>query len=164
MSSTSTVPGSVPMERDLAADAQSAGYPLTGEAIVCFAGEDWWYHHPHSKNHILKRLAHHNRVLFVNSITMGLPSIGDADLFKKIRRKLRSYLRWLRKVPEGLWVMTPINVPLYGSPVARMLNRVLLMLQLRLVMLILRMRTPIIWVAIPTAADIVSSLGGTLLV
>src|SRR3989442_14958056 len=75
----------------------------------------WWYHHPHSKNHILKRLAKHNRVLFVNSITMGLPSIGNPDFFHKIRRKLGSYLRWLRKAPEGLWVMTPINVPVYGS-------------------------------------------------
>ena len=31
-------------------------------------------------------------------------------------------------------------------------------------MLILRLRDPIIWVAIPTAADIVGSLGGKLLV
>src|SRR5213594_4609396 len=94
-------------------------YGLSGESIVCFAGEDWWYHHPHSKNHLLKRLAKHNRVLFVNSITMGLPSISSPDFFMKIRRKVRSYLRWLRKVPEGLWVMTPINVPLYGSPMVR---------------------------------------------
>ena len=57
-------------ERD---GAQYGDYPLSGQSIVCFAGEDWWYHHPHSKNHILKRLARHNRVLFVNSITMGLP-------------------------------------------------------------------------------------------
>jgi hypothetical protein len=25
-------------------------YGISGESIVCFAGEDWWYHHPHSKN------------------------------------------------------------------------------------------------------------------
>src|SRR2546426_9582061 len=164
MNSTRSEFRPVPVGRDLAAGAQSDDSPLSGDSIVCFAGEDWWYHHPHSKNHILKRLARHNRVLFVNSITMGLPSIGSPDFFQKIRRKLRSYLRWLRKVPEGLWVMTPINVPLYGSPMARALNRLLLILQLRLVMLILRMRKPIIWAAIPTAADIVSSLGGKLLV
>ncbi len=164
MNSTRSEFRPVPVGRDSAAGAQSADYPLSGESIVCFAGEDWWYHHPHSKNHILKRLARHNRVLFVNSITMGLPSIGNPDFFQKIRRKLRSYLRWLRKVPEGLWVMTPINVPLYGSPMARALNRLLLILQLRLVMLILRLCDPIIWTAIPTAADIVSSLGGKLLV
>jgi glycosyltransferase involved in cell wall biosynthesis len=154
----------VPVGGDFGVGAQPGDYPLSGESIVCFAGEDWWYHNPHSKNHIMKRLARHNRVLFVNSITMGLPSIGHPDFFQKIRRKLRSYLRWLRKVPEGLWVMTPINVPLYGSPIARLLNRLLLILQLRLVMLILNLRHPIVWVAIPTAADIVSSLGSKLLV
>jgi glycosyltransferase involved in cell wall biosynthesis len=165
MSSARSVPTSVPLEADLAAAAaSSADYPLSGESIVCFAGEDWWYHHPHSKNHILKRLAKHNRVLFVNSITMGLPSIGNPDFFHKIRRKLRSYMRWLRKAPEGLWVMTPINVPLYGSAVARALNRVLLALQIRFVMLLLNLRRPIVWVAIPTAADVASSLGTKLLV
>src|SRR5437899_1455253 len=158
ISAPTSLGGAVP------ASQQSGDYPLSGESIVCFAGEDWWYHHPHSKNHILKRMAKHNRVLFVNSITMGLPSISSPDFFMKIRRKVRSYLRWLRKVPEGLWVMTPINVPLYGSPMVRVLNRLLLLLQLRLVMLILNLRDPIIWVAIPTAADIVSSLGGKLLV
>jgi glycosyltransferase involved in cell wall biosynthesis len=95
---------------------------------------------------------------------MGLPSIGNPDFFQKIRRKLRSYLRWLRKAPEGLWVMTPINVPLYGSPAVRALNRLLLVLQLRLVMFILNLRHPIVWVAIPTAADLVGLLGGKLLV
>src|SRR5712691_5564410 len=164
MNSTSSAPRPVQAGGDVAAGAQSADYPLSGQSIVCFAGEDWWYHHHHSKNHILKRLAKHNRVLFVNSITMGLPSISNPDFFQKIRRKLRSYLRWLRKAPEGLWVMTPINVPLYGSPAVRALNRLLLILQLRSVMFILKLRNPIVWVAIPTAADIVSSLGARLLV
>src|ERR1700741_1667958 len=86
---------------------------LEGESIVCFAGEDWWYHHPHSKNHLLKRYAKRNTVLFVNSITMGLPSIANPDFFLKIRRKLRSYTRWLREGPECLWAMAPFYLPLY---------------------------------------------------
>src|ERR1700747_2585654 len=95
---------------------------LEGESIVCFAGEDWWYHHPHSKNHILKRLARENRVLFVNSIGMGLPKLSNPDFFLKIRRKLRSYSRWLRRVPEGLWVLSPVSIPLYESRFVRWLN------------------------------------------
>jgi glycosyltransferase involved in cell wall biosynthesis len=136
---------------------------LEGESIVCFAGEDWWYHHPHSKNHLLKRYARRNKVLFVNSISMGLPSMANPDFFLKIRRKLRSYTRWLRKVPEGLWVMTPVNLPLYGSKVGRWLNRVLLVAQLRLAMLLLRISRPILWVAIPTAAEMAGRLGEKLL-
>src|SRR5258707_8872916 len=164
MSSNRTVSTPASVANEFAESQQFADYPLSGESDVCFAGQDWWYHHPHSKNHILKRLAKHNRVLFVNSITMGLPSFGNPDFFHKIRRKFRSYLRWLRKAPEGLWVMTPINVPLYGWSVVRALNRLLLVLQLRLVMFFLNLRRPIVWVAIPTAADLVNSLGVKLLV
>ena len=136
---------------------------LQGESIVCFAGEDWWYHHPHSKNHLLKRYAQRNKVLFVNSITMGLPSMANPDFFLKIRRKLKSYLRWLRKVPEGLWVMPPLNLPLYGSRIGRWLNRVLLQAQLRTAMLLLGITRPILWIAIPTAADLAGRLGEKLL-
>jgi glycosyltransferase involved in cell wall biosynthesis len=136
---------------------------LEGESIVCFAGEDWWYHHPHSKNHLLKRYAKTNKVLFVNSISMGLPSMANPDFFLKIRRKLKSYTRWLRKVPEGLWVMTPVNLPLYGTRIGRWLNRILLVAQLRAAMLLLRISRPILWVAIPTAAEMAGRLGEKLL-
>ncbi len=136
---------------------------LEGESIVCFAGEDWWYHHPHSKNHLLKRYAQRNKVLFVNSISMGLPSLANPDFFLKIRRKLKSYARWLRKVPEGLWVMTPVNLPFYGSRVSRWLNRILLVAQLRVAMLLLGISRPILWVAIPTAAEMAGRLGEKLL-
>jgi len=136
---------------------------LEGESIVCFAGEDWWYHHPHSKNHLLKRYARRNKVLFVNSISMGLPSMANPDFFLKIRRKLKSYARWLRKVPEGLWVMTPINLPFYGSRIGRWFNRVLLVAQLRLAMRLIGISRPILWVAIPTAAEVAGRLGEKLL-
>jgi glycosyltransferase involved in cell wall biosynthesis len=136
---------------------------LEDESIICFAGEDWWYHHPHSKNHLLKRYARRNKVLFVNSISMGLPSVANPDFFLKIKRKLRSYTRWLRKVPEGLWVMTPVNLPLYGSRTGRWLNRILLVVQLRLAMLLLHISRPILWIAIPTAAEMAGRLGEKLL-
>jgi glycosyltransferase involved in cell wall biosynthesis len=128
-------------------------FGLSGESIICFAGEDWWIHHPHSKNHILRRLAGANKVLFVNSITMGLPSVSNADFFLKIRKKLASYVRWLKRVPGGLHVMTPISFPVYGNRVGRFINRWLLALQLRFVMVLLGMHKPIVWVAIPSAAD-----------
>jgi glycosyltransferase involved in cell wall biosynthesis len=136
---------------------------LAGESIVCFAGEDWWYHHPHSKNHILKRLARNNKVLFVNSIGMGLPSISNADFFLKVKRKLKSYLRWFRKVPEGLYVLTAVSLPFHGVPWVRVLNRVVLTLQVRFVMVCCGMSKPIVWVAIPFAADVVKGLNPKLI-
>lgn len=139
-------------------------YGLSQESIICFGGEDWWYHHPHSKNHILKRLAQQNRVLFVNSLSMGLPSLSNPDFFLKIRRKLKSYMRWLKKAPEGLWVMTPIALPFFGSAWARSLNRFLLNVQLRLAMWHCGMTRPIVWVAIPSAVDAAESLHPKLIV
>src|SRR5207302_5688543 len=113
-------------------------------------------------NHIMKRLARQNRVLFVNSLTMGLPAVSNPDFFLKIRRKLKSYLRWLRKVPEGLYVLSPVTLPLYGSPIVRGLNWFLLLVQLRLMMLLCGIRHPIVWVASPTAVDVVDHLGAKL--
>lgn len=138
-------------------------YTLKGESIICFAGEDWWYHHPHSKNHILRRLALQNKVLFVNSLTLGLPSLSNKDFFLKISRKLRSYRRWLRKVPEGLYVMTPIVLPFFGSRALRWVNERLLLTQMRLAMCFLGIRQPILWVAIPSAADVAQRLNPKIL-
>jgi glycosyltransferase involved in cell wall biosynthesis len=128
-------------------------YGLKGESIICFAGEDWWYHHPHSKNHILRRLAHDNKVLFVNSLSLGLPAVSHPDFFLKIKRKLKSYTRWLKKVPEGLHVMTPFVLPFFGNRGVRAINQLILVLQIRLAMLLIGIRRPVVWVAMPSAAD-----------
>jgi glycosyltransferase involved in cell wall biosynthesis len=60
-------------------------------------------------------------------------------------------------------VMTPVNLPFYGSRAGRWINRILLVAQLRLAMLLLGMSRPILWVAIPTAAEMAGRLGEKLL-
>jgi glycosyltransferase involved in cell wall biosynthesis len=102
--------------------------------------------------------------MFVNSIGYGMPSLSNPDFFLKIRRKLKSYLRWLKKAPEGLWVLTPIAIPFYGRPAVRRFNRVFLSFQVRLAMRIAGLRTPIVWVATPFAADVVDRLDPKLIV
>src|SRR5260370_33678281 len=81
---------------------------LHNRSIICFGGEDWWYHHPHSKTHLMRRFARAgNRLIFVNSISMGLPSLGHKDLLPRVARKLRSYARWARETEEGILVASP---------------------------------------------------------
>ena len=48
-----------------------------------------------------------NRVIFVNSISMGLPGLANKDLLPRIARKLRSYARLARSTPEGVTVVSP---------------------------------------------------------
>src|SRR5438046_9469749 len=89
---------------------------LKNHSIICFGGEDWWYHHPHSKNHLMRRFARAgNKVIFVNSISMGLASVKSKDLLPRIRRKLKSYAQLARTTPEGNTVVSPAVVPFFGS-------------------------------------------------
>jgi glycosyltransferase involved in cell wall biosynthesis len=138
---------------------------IRGKSIICFAGEDWWYHHPHSKNHIMRRLARAgNRVLFVNSISMGLPSLKSAGLWAKIKRKLKSYARPLRRTEEGIRVVSPPVLPFYGSRLGRAINRWLLIAQMKLLMVAFDLRDPVLWIAIPTARDVAGRLGESILI
>ncbi|MBI3653463.1 MAG: glycosyltransferase [Acidobacteria bacterium] len=129
-------------------------------SIICFAGEDWWYHHPHSKNHIMRRLARAgNRVVFVNSISMGLPDRKSPDFIGKIIRKLKSFAKFVRRADDGIIVVTPIVTPFFSSRIGRTLNRWLLVAQFKLLSVAFDLRTPVLWIAIPTAGEVVGHLG-----
>jgi glycosyltransferase involved in cell wall biosynthesis len=138
---------------------------FSGKSIVCFGGEDWWYHHPHSKNHLMKRFARAgNRVIFVNSISMGLASLTNKDLLPRVVRKLRSYSKLSRTTEEGITVVSPPTLPFFGSRAARAANRQLLRAQVGSLMRRRGLTHPILWVAIPTAVDMIGRLGEQLVV
>jgi glycosyltransferase involved in cell wall biosynthesis len=134
-------------------------------SIICFGGEDWWYHHPHSKKHLMRRFARAgNKVMFVNSISMGLPSIAHKDLLPKIGRKLKSYAKLVQTTDEGITVISPPTIPFFGSSAARKLNQKLLEARIGSLARKIGMSKPILWIAIPTAADIIGKLGESVVV
>lgn len=108
---------------------------------------------------MMKRFARENRVIFINSISMGLPGMGSPEFFSKIRRKLKSFARYLRRTPEGIWVVTPVLTPFFSNPFWRAVNRVVLWVQIRALCLFLGVKNPILWIAIPTARDWVGTFG-----
>ena len=129
---------------------------LQDQSIICFGGEDWWYHHPHSKNHLMRRFARAgNKVIFVNSISMGLPALAHKDILFKIGRKLKSYAKLVRTTAEGITVVSPPTVPFFGSAAARKVNQKLLEAQIGSLARKKGMVAPILWIAIPTAADVI---------
>ena len=138
---------------------------LEGRSIICFGGEDWFYHHPHSKTHLMKQFARAgNKVIFVNSISMGLPSLTNRDLLPKIGRKLKSYAKLSRTTPEGITVVSPPTLPFHGNAAARKVNERLLVSQIGRLARRKGMSSPILWIAIPTAANIIGKLGESLVV
>ena len=132
---------------------------LHGKSIICFGGEDWWYHHPHSKNHLMRRFARAgNKVIFVNSISMGLAPMKSGEVLPRIKRKLKSYAKLARTTAEGITVVSPAVVPFFGSRAAAATNRRLLTAQISALAKSRGMSRPILWIAIPTAVEVVGQL------
>jgi glycosyltransferase involved in cell wall biosynthesis len=96
-----------------------------------------------------------NRVIFVNSISMGLPSLAHKDLLPRIARKLRSYAKFARKTSEGITVVSPATLPFFASRTARRMNRQLLKSQIQRLARRGGLADPILWIAIPTAAEMI---------
>ena len=138
---------------------------LHDKSIICFGGEDWWYHHPHSKNHLMRRFARAgNKVIFVNSISMGLASVKSKDLVPRIARKLKSYAKLARTTEEGITVVSPAVIPFFGSRAATIVNRRLLTSQIAGLARRRGLTKPILWIAIPTAIEVVGRMNESLVI
>ncbi|HEX2271638.1 MAG TPA: glycosyltransferase [Pyrinomonadaceae bacterium] len=132
---------------------------LLNRSIICFGGEDWWYHHPHSKAHLMRKFARAgNKVIFVNSISMGLPALAHKDLLPRIKRKLGSYSKLARQTEEGITVVSPASLPFFGSAAARGINRRAISAQIGRLARSRGLSKPILWIAIPTAAEMIGTL------
>ena len=105
-----------------------------------------------------------NRVIFVNSISMGLPGLSNKDLLPRIVRKLRSYARLARPTPEGVTVVSPAVIPFFGTRLARAVNRKLLAMQIGRLAQRGGLTRPILWIAIPTAADMIGQFDEELVI
>jgi glycosyltransferase involved in cell wall biosynthesis len=138
---------------------------LHGCSIICFGGEDWWYHHPHSKNHLMRRFARAgNKVIFVNSISMGLAPVKSGELLPRIKRKLKSYAKLARTTEEGITVVSPAVLPFFGSVAAAATNRRLLTAQISSLAKRRGLTKPILWIAIPTAVEVVGGLNESMVI
>jgi glycosyltransferase involved in cell wall biosynthesis len=138
---------------------------LHDRSIICFGGEDWWYHHPHSKNHLMRRFARAgNKVIFVNSISMGLAPVRSGELLPRVKRKLKSYAKLARTTDEGITVVSPAVVPFFGSAAAAATNRRLLTAQISSLAKRRGLTKPILWIAIPTAVEVVGRLDESMVI
>jgi glycosyltransferase involved in cell wall biosynthesis len=131
---------------------------LKGENIICFAGEDWWYHNPHSNLHIMKSFSIDNKILFINSIGTRAPDLKQGmHTWKKIWNKLKSFCRYFRKAQRNIYVLTPIALPqIEGHEYSiQKINNFLIKHQIILICKLLNFNEFISWVCIPTLNDTV---------
>jgi glycosyltransferase involved in cell wall biosynthesis len=128
--------------------------------IVCFAGSDWWYHNQGLFcPQVVKRLAKDHVVLYINSLGMRTPSLTKGrDAIRKIFRKLRSMIKFLRKVDENIYVFSPVSVPVLGDTFSKKLSALAVLSQVKLVMMFLGFKNPVFYVGCVPAYDIVKKL------
>lgn len=139
-------------------------------SVVCFGGEDWWYHNRgHIDMQIMRRFARRGSTLYINSIVMQKPSFqramgGGRSLPQKVLRKTKSILRGLRQVDAGFWVYSPLSLPVHHIDVLRPVNRWLLSAQIGLAVHRLGIVDPLVWVACPAACESALKMRRTALV
>ncbi|QDV06337.1 Putative teichuronic acid biosynthesis glycosyltransferase TuaH [Planctomycetes bacterium Poly30] len=83
------------------------------DGVICFGGEDWWYHNrAHYDMQMMREMSRHMPVLYVNSIGMRVPTMTEGGMFfKRVQRKLKSFSRGLVRVREDFSVQSPVVVP-----------------------------------------------------
>jgi glycosyltransferase involved in cell wall biosynthesis len=130
---------------------------MRGHNIVCFAKE--WTEDPTSNNHVMRLLARDNTVLWLNSISTRVPSLGHGGDVAKIGRKLGSLGRGAQELFPGLHVFTPLVLPFPHSGTAAALNRLILRSSVAGLRRRLRMPRFQLWSFLPTAEPYVGHLG-----
>lgn len=128
--------------------------------LICFGGNDWWYH---NRNHfdiqMLRCYAQYGNSIYVNSIVMQKPNVSQGRKFiRKLVRKARSIFHGLKKSSEGFWVYSPFSLPVHHIRWLRPLNKMLLQFQLWLVTRKLGIQNPVVWVACPAACDVAMNM------
>ena len=127
----------------------AGGARLRGRCIVCVGFADWRTELWTNQHHLMSRLAADNRILFVESLGLRRPTVSARDVGRMARR-LRAGLSGPRSA-DGLDVLSPLVLPLYGSRLARALNARVLPRLVRRAMRRLRLPGDILWAYVPQA-------------
>jgi glycosyltransferase involved in cell wall biosynthesis len=134
-----------------------AADPLVGRDMLCFSHD--WTGDPLSKTHLMRLLARHNRVLWVNSIGYRAPNLGSKKDLGRIAHKLKQAAQPVREVEPNLFVFSPLVVPGLRRGWLKRWNTRLLRWQVRRAMRKLNFRRPINWVFNPAAGVLAGTLG-----
>jgi glycosyltransferase involved in cell wall biosynthesis len=127
------------------------------DGVICFGGSDWWYHNRgHYDLQMMRELSQHVPVLYVNSIGIRVPRLGEgAMFFRRVIRKLGSLRRGFVRIHKRFAVASPIVVP---GATGLAVSKHLLAPQIKLASRRLGIRKPLVWVTCPAGVEVVASL------
>ncbi|MEH6525466.1 MAG: glycosyltransferase [Sneathiella sp.] len=131
------------------------------DGVICFGGVDWWYHNRgHYDLQMMREFSEIVPVLYVNSIGMRPPKVGEgAMFFKRVARKIKSLGRGLVRVRPNFSVFSPATIPGGGGgKLSSWLAKTALSFQVRLAARRCGIKTPLVWIACPPGAIILDDL------
>lgn len=134
---------------------------MENQSIICFAND--WQSDPTSKHQVMKILAASNRILWVDSVGMRRPSLTRSDA-RRVGKKVRRWFRGLTRVNENLHHFEPFVLPFHASPLARAINKRLLLGSIAGHVKRLDMQDVQLWTFFPNTVDVVGHLGEKLVV
>src|SRR4051812_6557021 len=79
---------------------------LRGRDMLCFSHD--WGGDPLSKTHLVRLMARHNRVLWVNSIGYRTPSLTSGYDVRRAFRKLTAMTTPVQEVEKNIFVLNPM--------------------------------------------------------
>jgi len=127
------------------------------DGIICFGGEDWWYHNRgHYDMQMMRKLSQQFPVLYVNSLGMRIPKLKEgATFFLRLNKKIRSLMRGLRIPFKNFGVLSLWNIPgLQNNPLLKML----MSHQAKRAAKKLGIRSPLVWINCPPAVELLDSI------
>lgn len=147
------------MEGPGAAAATDAAAPDTREydGVICFGGEDWWYHNrAHYDMQMMREFSAHVPVLYVNSIGMRVPTVTEGGMFfRRVIRKLKSFSRGTVRVRDRFSVQSPVVIP---GRRGMAISGWLLPRQVRRAARRMGIQRPLVWVACPPGIEAAEAL------
>ncbi len=141
-------------------DAHAADL-LRDRDMLCFSHD--WNGDPLSKTHLMRLLARHNRVLWINSIGYRAPTVSRSDAGRAMKKVLAAVTP-IQEPEPNLFVLNPLVVPAHGKSWVKSFNRWFLRHQVQRAMSELKFATPINWVFNPAASIIAGTLNEDMLI
>ena len=131
-------------------------------------GEDWCGL-PSSTQHLIQHLAKTRKIVWVNSIGLRRPKLDRYD-FKRLWAKLfagkvkAKYSSDEYSMGDNFCIVNPKTLPAPRSRFGRWLSTLILKSQIKPVINKAKLNSPVLWISLPTAVDIVGKLGDSGLV
>ncbi len=117
---------------------------------IVASGPDWYLPTVSSTEQLMRQFNNDGYgVLWINPIAFKSPFVNSSSrssVLRKIKNKIRTHLRWLRREAQGFWVLVPLYIPSFSARADR-LNRWLIKVQIKFccILLSINVRNSILW-------------------